>query len=86
MNILIQHDPRSIALRSAGTDPHALIFRHASREEDKKNRCVVEFLPWKDVSERGEYKLLTSIEVHGSLGVIDIDHGSRNIVVGPADG
>jgi hypothetical protein len=85
MNILIQHDPRSIALRSSGTDPYALIFRHASREEDKKNRCVVEFLPWKDVSERGEYKLLTAIEVYGTLGVIDIDHGPPNIFIAPTD-
>jgi len=75
MNILIQHDPRSIALRSSGANPYALIFRHSSRAEDKKNRCVVEFLPWKDVSERGEYKLLQSVEVYGSLGLVDIDHG-----------
>jgi hypothetical protein len=76
MNVLIQHDPRSIALRGAGQDPYALIFRHASREEDSSNRCVVEFLPWKDVSERSEYKLLNSVEVYGSLGLIDIEEGS----------
>jgi hypothetical protein len=76
MNILIQHDPRSIALRSAGTNPYALIFRHASKEEDKSNRCVVEFLPWKDVNERGGYKLLNSVEVYGSLGLIDIEEGT----------
>lgn len=76
MNILIQHDPRSIALRGAGADPYALIFRHASREEDSSKRCVVEFLPWKDVHERSEYKLLNSIEVYGSLGLIDIEEGN----------
>ena len=74
MNILIQYAPRSIALRSAGTDPFALIFRHTSREEGG-NPCVVEFLPWKDVQARGEYQLLNSIEVHGCLGLIDIDEG-----------
>jgi len=77
MNILIQLDPRSIALRSSGANPYALIFRHASRVEDNKNRCVVEFLPWKDVRERGEYRLIQSVEVYGSLGVIDIDHGMQ---------
>jgi len=76
MNVLIQHDPRSIALRGAGPDPYALIFRHASREEGSGNRCVVEFLPWKDVSERSEYKLLSAIEVYGSLGLIDIEEGN----------
>ena len=76
MNILIQHEPRSIALRGAGTNPSALIFRHTSREEDRSNRCVVEFLPWKDVNERGGYKLLTSVEVYGSLGLIDIEEGT----------
>jgi hypothetical protein len=76
MNILIQHDPRSIALRGAGSNPYALIFRHTSREEGSGNRCVVEFLPWKDVSERNEYKLLNSIEVYGSLGLIDIEEGT----------
>lgn len=75
MNILIQHDPRSIALRGAGTNPYALIFRHASREDDRGNRCVVEFLPWKDVNERSGYKLLSSVEVYGSLGLIDIEEG-----------
>ena len=75
MNILIQHDPRSIALRGAGTNPYALIFRHASKEENSSNRCVVEFLPWKDVSERSSYKLLSSVEVYGSLGLIDIEDG-----------
>jgi hypothetical protein len=75
MNILIQHDPRSLALRGAGRDPYALIFRHASRKEDSNNRCVVEFLPWKDVSERGAYKLVNSIQAYGSLGLIDIDEG-----------
>jgi hypothetical protein len=75
MNVLIQHDPRSIALRGAGQDPYVLIFRHASREEDSSNRCVVEFLPWRDVSERSEYKLLNSVEVYGSLGLIDIEEG-----------
>src|SRR5437762_12726221 len=75
MNILIQHDPRSIALRGAGTNPYALIFRHASREEDSSNRCVVEFLPWKDISDRSGYKLLNSVEVYGSLGLIDIEEG-----------
>lgn len=75
MNILIQHDPRSIALRGAGPNPYALIFRHASREEQGGDRCVVEFLPWKDISERGSYRLLNSIEVYGSLGLIDIDEG-----------
>ena len=75
MNILIQDDPRSIALRAAGPNPYALVFRHASREEDSNNRCVVEFLPWKDVSERGGYKLLNCLEVYGSLGLIDIDKG-----------
>ena len=75
MNIFIQRDPRSIALRAAGTNPYALIFRHALREEDSSNRCVVEFLPWKDVSERGDYKLLSSVEVYGSLGLIDVDEG-----------
>ena len=75
MNILIQHEPRSIALRGAGSNPSALIFRHASRERDSSNRCVVEFLPWKDVNERGGYKLLSSIEVYGSLGLIDIEEG-----------
>jgi hypothetical protein len=76
MNILIQHEPRSIALRAAGTNPYALIFRHASREENANNRLVVEFLPWKDVCERGSYKLLNSIEVCGSLGLIDIEEGT----------
>ena len=76
MNILIQHDPRAIALRGAGTDPYALIFRHASREEGSSDRCVVEFIPWRDVSQRNEYKLLNSIEVYGSLGLIDIEKGS----------
>jgi hypothetical protein len=76
MNILIQHDPRSLALRGAGPNPYALIFRHASREEDSSNRCVVEFLPWKDVNERSAYKLLNSIEVYGSLGLIDVDEGN----------
>ena len=73
MNVLIQHDPRSVALRAAGPDPYALIFRHASREDS--NRCIVEFLPWKDVKERGEYKLLNTVEVYGSLGLIDIEDG-----------
>jgi hypothetical protein len=76
MNILIQHEPRSIALRGAGTNPLALVFRHASRAEDSGDRCVVEFLPWKDVRERGEYQLLNSIEVYGCLGLIDIDEGT----------
>lgn len=76
MNILIQYEPRSIALRATGPNPHALIFRHAPREEDKSNRCVVEFLPWKDVDERGGYKLLNSVEVYGSLGLIDIEDGT----------
>ena len=76
MNILIQHDPRSIALRGAGTNPSALIFRHAPRVENSSNRCVVEFLPWKDVNERGGYKLLNSIEVYGSLGLIDVEEGT----------
>jgi hypothetical protein len=75
MNILIQHDPRSIALRAAGPDPYTLIFRHASRNENTSNRCVVEFLPWKDVSERSSYKLLNSIEAYGCLGLIDIEQG-----------
>jgi hypothetical protein len=75
MNILIQHEPRSIALRSAGPDPSVLIFRHASREEQGGNRSVVEFLPWKDVRERASYKLVSSIEVYGSLGLIDIEEG-----------
>lgn len=75
MNILIQHDPRSIALRAAGTNPYVLIFRHASREEGGSNRCVVEFLPWKDVIGRGEYKLLNSVEVYGCLGLIDAEEG-----------
>jgi hypothetical protein len=75
MNILIQHEPRSIALRGAGNNPLTLVFRHASRAENSGDRCVVEFLPWKDLSERGEYKLLNSIEVYGSLGLIDIDEG-----------
>lgn len=74
MNILIQHDPRAIALRGTGTNPYALIFRHASREEGS-GRCVVEFIPWRDVSQRNEYKLLTSVEVYGSLGLIDIEQG-----------
>lgn len=76
MNILIQHDPRSIALRSAGPDPFALIFRHTSRSEDSGDRCVVEFLPWKDVNQRAGYKLLNSVEVYGSLGLIDIEEGT----------
>ena len=75
MNILIQHDPRSIALRGAGTNPYALIFRYGSGEEVRSSRCVVEFLRWKDVNERGGYKLLNSIEVYGSLGLIDIEEG-----------
>lgn len=75
MNILIQYEPRSIALRGAGTNPYALIFRHASREEDSGNRCIVEFLPWKDVNERNGYKSLSSVEVYGSLGLIDIEKG-----------
>ena len=75
MNILIQHEPRSIAIRASGTNPYALIFRDAPVEEDTGNRCVVEFLPWKDVHERGEYKLLNSVEVYGCLGLIDIDKG-----------
>jgi hypothetical protein len=80
MNILIQHEPRSIALRAAGPNPFALIFRHASREEQGGNRSVVEFLPWKDVNDRGSYKLLNSIEVYGSLGLIDIEDGmSRGV-------
>jgi hypothetical protein len=78
MNLLVQHDPRSIALRAAGTNPFALIFRHASREEKGGDRCVVEFLPWKDVNGRGEYKLLRSIEVYGCLGLIDIDEGDSH--------
>ena len=77
MNILIQHEPRSIALRGAGTNPFALVFRHASRQEDTGDRCVVEFLPWKDVGERAEYKLLNSVEVYGSLGLIDIAEGTE---------
>lgn len=77
MNILIQHDPRSIAIRGAGPDPFALIFRHASRSEDSGDRCVVEFLPWKDVQQRTGYKLLNSVEVYGSLGLIDIEEGTH---------
>jgi len=79
MNILIQHDPRSIALRGAGVNPFALVFRHASREEDTSDRCVVEFLPWKDVDERGKYKLLNSVEVYGCLGLIDIEEGIHTL-------
>jgi hypothetical protein len=75
MNILIQHEPRSIALRGAGPDPFALIFRHASKEEASGDRCVVEFIPWRDVHERSRYKLLNSVEVYGSLGLIDIEEG-----------
>jgi hypothetical protein len=75
MNILVQSEPRSIALRGSGTNPFTLIFRHASKDEGSSNKCVVEFLPWKDVNGRGEYKPLTSTEVYGSLGLIDIDEG-----------
>jgi len=76
MNILVQHDPRSIALRGAGQNPHALVFRHAARDEASSPRCVVEFLPWKDVSERSAYTLLNAVDVFGCLGLIDVDEGT----------
>jgi len=76
MNIFVQREPRSIALRSTGTNPFALIFRHAAREETTVSRCVVEFLPWNDISDRGDYKLLNQIEAFGCLGLIDVDEGT----------
>jgi len=85
MNILIQHDPRSIAIRGAGPDPFALIFRHAARSEDSGDRCVVEFLPWKEMQQRAGYKLLNSVEVYGSLGLIDIEEGSDTVKCGAID-
>jgi hypothetical protein len=75
MNILVLYEPRSIVLRGSGPDPYALIFQHATREENSGDRCVVEFVPWRDVPDREEYQLLNSVAVYGTLGLIDIGEG-----------
>ena len=79
---LKDHPQRAIAL---GTETHVLVFRHSVSTADSRTgsttslsdggapRCIVEFAPWEG-HDMSEYRSLTSLKTHGTLGLVTIDH------------
>ncbi|TKA27759.1 hypothetical protein B0A50_04860 [Salinomyces thailandicus] len=81
MKLFIRDSPRAIAL---ATESHVLILRHSpttvhpsrlgsttSVGEGSAPRCVVEFAPWEG-QDMSEYRSLSSLRVHGTLGLVTI--------------
>lgn len=82
MRVLVRSEPhRSIAL---ATETHVLIFkhspsglesRHASSTSISENgsapKCIVEFLPW-EKADMEDFRTLSSLKVHGTLGLVTL--------------
>ena len=99
IQILIRDLPhRSIALKAAS---HVLIFRYSppSTEQSSRNasqvslpstgngvapRCMVEFSAL-DAVDLGEYRSLSTLSVHGTLGLITVDSDVFLCVVNRAE-
>ncbi|RMY60239.1 hypothetical protein D0865_01640 [Hortaea werneckii] len=82
MKLFIRDSPRAIAL---ATETHVLILRHSpttvqpsrngsttSVGEGSAPRCVVEFSPWEG-QDMSEYRTLSTLRVHGTLGLVTIN-------------
>lgn len=75
--LLREHPNRSIALT---TESHALIFRHSTASDlsvhgtykSSPHRCMVEFSSLTSVN-LADYRTLTTLGVHGTLGLINIE-------------
>lgn len=70
MKVYFQEDPRTIAVVS---DTHALLFRQVSSKNGSRPAVAVEMDLSSTVSASNNYRLLLNREVHGCLGLINVD-------------
>lgn len=68
MRLLLKENPRTVALLSK---THVLLFRHI-KTKNNLQRCVIEFTS-KDEVNLKSYKKLTDREIHGFLGLIEVN-------------
>lgn len=68
MRLLVKENPRTVALVSR---THVLLFRHI-KTKNNLQRCVIEFTS-KDEVNLKSYKKLTDREIHGFMGLIEVN-------------
>ncbi|CCH41078.1 hypothetical protein BN7_615 [Wickerhamomyces ciferrii] len=71
MRLLIKENPRTLALVSK---THVLLFRHI-RTKNNLPRCVIEFSSIDEINLQS-YKKITNKEIHGFLGLIEVNNDS----------
>lgn len=83
MKLFLRDNPRTVAL---ATDTHVLTLRHSHQTVNPKTagstasvsdggapRCIVEFSQWGS-QDMSEYRSLSSLKIHGTLGLVSLNN------------